>query len=193
MNSVASKRTVDPVDEPWTLAEVAQHLRVTDAAEHSYIASALGAARQMAEDYTGRALLKQTWKSYWHGFPTIFTLGHPPLISVTAIRYLDADGTEQTLATSVYRTVSNDLDAPFIELAYGESWPSTRGISQDVHVEYIAGYGESAELIPLPVRKAILLQVGDLYEHRASIAVGTVTQLHLAAELLLVPYVAQLR
>lgn len=58
------ERVSNPEIEPVTLAEMKLHLRTfgTDTTEDDKITGLIVAAREWAEDYTGRALVDQTWR-----------------------------------------------------------------------------------------------------------------------------------
>jgi len=59
-----------------------------------------------------------------------------------------------------------------------------------VVVQAVVGYGASKNLIPAPIRSAILLLIGDLYENRENRVIGQgFTPVNTgAAEALLWPY-----
>ena len=72
-------------------------------------------------------------------------------------------------------------------------WPDTQsGAYGAVTVVYVAGYSlptDSPDLIPTPIKQAVLLMVGDMYENREETVVGqTVATLPLTAERLLTPF-----
>lgn len=71
------ERVTQPEIEPVTLAEMRRHLRsfddVTD--EDDDIEALMIGAREWAEDYTGRALIDQTWRLTLHGRPGAFAGG----------------------------------------------------------------------------------------------------------------------
>jgi hypothetical protein len=66
------ERTVDPDIEPILLAEMKAHLRVTDTDNDTLITGLITGAREWVEDYTGRALIDQTWRltlaGKYHGY-----------------------------------------------------------------------------------------------------------------------------
>lgn len=94
----------------------------------------------------------------------ILELPRYPLQSITSITYLDTDGSSKTLDPSVYvvTTGSPGRVAP----AYGHIWPVTLPQIGAVTVRLVAGYGDTADKVPLNVRQAILLLVSHLYLNR---------------------------
>ncbi len=113
----------------------------------------------------------------------------PPLISVSSIKYLDLDGTETTVATSVYR-VDADSEPGRITLDYNQTWPTDkRDVTNSVIIEHTAGYGASTSAVPEDIRHAILMLIGHWYENREALLVGTIAKpIEMGVEALLSPY-----
>jgi uncharacterized phiE125 gp8 family phage protein len=114
-----------------------------------------------------------------------------PLVSVTSIEYVDGAGATQILATTEYAVIdAGSTTGPGrIVPAYGKSWPATRGMPNDVTIEFVAGYGAAAD-VPIQIQWAILLILGELYTRReAAIAGATIMQVPYNAEALMLPYV----
>lgn len=160
-----------PAVEPVTLAEAKAHLYVTHSDDDAIIGAYLAAAREDAEHRLQRALVEQTWELALDAFPNVIVLPMAPLASVTSIKYLDADGVEQTLDPATYY-VDTDAEPGELVAKYGESWPSTRAERNAVRVRYVAGYGADGRFVPAAIRQWILLRVGALYENRESAVAG---------------------
>lgn len=176
-----------PTTEPVSLAEAKAHLRVDTNDEDAYISNLIVAARQWAENYTRRRFITQTWDYYLDEFPACIEVPYPPVQSVTSVKYNDADGAEQTLASSGYRVDSTSLP-PRISPSYGNSWPATRSESNAVVVRVVVGYG-AATAVPQAIKQAILLKVEDLYDvQRGCGDAKRGLSIVQAAELLLVPF-----
>lgn len=177
-----------PDSEPVTLSEAKMHLRETLPDNDTLINSLITAARQWAENFTGRALLTQTWDYLLDAFTDeAIVLPFPPLQSVTSIKYIDASGVEQTLATSEY-VVDTASQPGVVRLAYGKSWPSARAQANAVAIRFAAGYG-NASAVPGAIKSACLLMIGELYERREHGIAGTVISVvPVSAEYLLFPY-----
>jgi uncharacterized phiE125 gp8 family phage protein len=178
-----------PTAEPVSDIEAAEHLRVEDSDESTHIQGLIATARQYVEDYTWRALVTQTWELALDEFPSgAIVLAKGRLISVTSVKYRDAAGVEQTLDPSAYQV--DDVSEPGRALpAPGASWPSTEdGRVNAVRVRFVAGYGDPPA-VPGPIKSAMLLIIGHLYEHREMEIVGTIsTPLNFAVDALLSPY-----
>ena len=158
------KRTVAPTDLPITLAEIKDAIRETRTVEDAPLMLYLRATVDQLDGAAGmlnRALVSQTWEwkidRFWS---SIIRVPLPPLQSVSSITYIDSNGDTQTLATSVYNVL--DTDNPTrpgrIELAYGQSWPSTRAQADAVTITFVAGYGDRNS-IPDATKHLIMLMV----------------------------------
>lgn len=182
-----------PASEPITLQDATAHLRLEDdATDVSLVNSLIKAARQAAENYTHRSFATQTWDLNLDAFPTVFVLPNPPLVSVTHVKYYDVDGVLQTLAASSYIVDAPTGPQPMpgrIALAVDETWPTAQVRTNAVTVRFVAGYGTS---VPEPIKSAIKLLVGHLYENRESVVItdrGSIVQeMPQTVEWLLGPY-----
>ena len=194
--STALKLVTAPTIQPVTLAEARMQLKDPPAVEDFLIESAIRAACEHAEAYTGRRFVTQTWDYFLDCFPNEwanqygrsrgeFALPHPPLVSVTSVKYFDEAGVEQTLATSEYQ-VDASSDPGRIAPAYGKSWPSARAQLNAVTVRFVCGYGGLAS-VPFSIKAAILLIVGHLFEHREENQDFQVHEMPLGSERLLFP------
>lgn len=130
-----------PAAEPISLVEAKAHLRVTGSDEDGLISAYITAARDYAEAYTRRAIVVGEWDWKLDGFYAPMEPPRSPLKSVTHIKYLDSNGTEQTLATSVYRVDAVSSPAR-IDLDYGQEWPATRDTINAVTVRFRAGFAQ---------------------------------------------------
>ncbi len=130
-------------------------------------------ARQLCETYLDRQFCTATWRLRADCFPWAtetnphgsLLLPKPPLISVTSIVYLDANGSSTTLSASDYTVQAPTRAQGKVHLDYGISWPSTLSQPNAVTVLYQAGYG-AAVAVPDSIKDAILSLVAFLNEHR---------------------------
>jgi len=166
------KLVTPPAVEPLSLAEAKDHLRVDGTAEDALIGALVQAARESldgAAGWLGRALVTQTWDWLLDEFPAAsdraLRVPLPPLQSVASLKYLDLAGTEQTWSPANYLVDAAAAPARILP-AYGLAWPTARRVANAVTVRFAAGYGGAGNLVPGPVRAAMLLLIGDLYRHR---------------------------
>jgi len=173
--------------EPFvTLEEAKAHLRVEqdDTHEDALIEALIAAATghiDGPEGWLGRAVGEQTLELRRCGFAACIELPYPPVTSVSAVVYDDADGIEQSLDNSVFR-----LYGPTLALAPGASWPATQSEPESVRVTYAAGYEE----VPAPIKQAVLLMVGDMFKHRETTQIGAISSvpMSMTVDRLLAPY-----
>lgn len=182
-------RTGEPAAEPVTLAEVKAHLRVLHASEDTLITRLARAARVHIETVTSRAFITQSWKLWLDAFPAsgVIELPRPPLVGVSAIRYVDADGATQTLATSVYHVVTQGFQGR-IERKASQSWPATDEHPQAVEIEFVAGYGGDSTAVPEDLRNAILLQAEHFYFNRGATTETRLEMNPMGVDALIGPY-----
>ena len=181
-----SVKTV-PTEEPVTLGEAKLHLRVDGSDDDDLITALIKAARDQCEAFTRRQFVTATYEYTLDGFSGFIPLPRPPLDDVNSIAYVDSDGDDQTVDSGDYDVVT-DTVIGYVQPAYGEVWPNVRGHTNDITIDYDAGYG-AASAVPDTLKAAIKLLVGHLYENREAVVVGTtVSKLPLAVESLLWPY-----
>lgn len=183
-----------PAVEPISLSDAKKQCKADDFTDDDVLINSLiVAARQWAEGETHRALLQQTWRLTLDEFPAdgdVIELPVPPLMAVTSITYVDANGDTQTLATSEY-TVDVDAFVGRVFLKYGKVWPVTRDERNAVTITFKSGYGTTAGTVPQAIRSAILLRIADLYENREGAFVGTIHTDNPTAMTLLAPYLVR--
>ena len=176
------KRTTTPT-EPVTLDEAKLHLRVDGTDEDALIQGLISAARESCEDRIEGAIPVTGWKLTLDAFPDAIRLPRAPIASVESVKYLDADGVQQTLSALDY--LVDTVSTPgYIVPAYGKAWPETREQINAVEVEYTAGSATT----PAALKAAILLMVGSLYAFREDDSVGQVSKIPTGVDALLDPF-----
>lgn len=165
-----SKRLIDddnPLPETaLTIEEVRLHCRLDadditqDVPLQGYMRSAEEAARKIAD----RTCLEGPWIQYMDAFPSEIVLQNSPCVSVTSIKYIDQNGTEQTLSSSLYTT---DLisEPARINPSYGNFWPVTRCQTNVVYVQYVAGYAD-ATTVPPDMKTGMAHLIAHWFENR---------------------------
>lgn len=160
------QRTQAPKEEAVTLGEVKGHLVIDDdiTEDDALLEIYIGAAARHMESSNNLVLTTQKWTLFFDSFPCEIRIPRRPVQAVDAIKYIDSSGAMQTLAANQYQT-DLTLFQPRICPAYGLSWPTTRCQYKAVQVELTLGYGAAAQ-VPEPLRNALLLLIGHLYQNR---------------------------
>lgn len=157
--------TTEPAEEPVTLQEAKDWLKVDSSADDDLITALITAARIHAEKYTGRVLISQTIEEHFDCFPAsgVLYLGFQPT-AVTAVTYLNTDGASQTVTASDY--TADLISRPSrIAINPDKAWPTTGDYPNAVTVEYEAGFADAAS-VPESFKVAMKLLIGFLYENR---------------------------
>jgi len=178
-------QTVPPSGEPVSREEAKTALRVDGSHEDAYIDALIVSARTYAEIATARQLMTATWQLKLDAFPAaVIELPRPPLQAVNWIKYIDAAGVEQTLASGRY-LVDTHGEPGRITPAYGRSWPVCRKQLDAVEINYVAGYGGSHQ-VPQTIKTAIEQLAGHWFKLREPVVTGTTAaKIPLSAESLL--------
>lgn len=156
-----------PTEDPISLAELQDQIRSDVDEEEGELLLKISAATRWCERFCRRQFVIATYKETRDAFSDPMELHPSPLGSVTQIQYLDGDGNQQVLATSVY-DVDATRDPGLIRLAYQESWPTIRNVWNAVEITYTAGYGVATD-VPNDIRQAILLLAAHLYYHPSDV------------------------
>jgi uncharacterized phiE125 gp8 family phage protein len=167
-------RLTDPDIEPVTRAEAKLHCKIDDdlTADDSLVDALITTAREWVEDYTGRALIDQTWQLTYQGYSyNEIKLNRSPVIEIDSFVY-DVSGVATTLAAANYEVSGSRTKWPKIIPAVGGSWPSNNW-TRPLTIQFRAGYAdrsgsptEGAEKVPEAFKHAIKLLVGHWYENR---------------------------
>lgn len=178
-----------PVVEPVSVAEQKIHSRIDGSAsgDTAYITSLIKTARNKAESLTNQVFITQTWRMYLSDFSNEVTLPRNPVQSVVSIKYIDAAGVEQTLDPSTYELDEVSVPARIVP-AYGQSFPAVKPVLNAVTIEYVAGYGDKGTDVPDDIRHAIKLLTAHYYEHREAFESGTLNEIPMGIQHLLLGY-----
>lgn len=166
-------RKTDATVEPVTLEKAKEHLRVDWNTDDTYIPGLITAARQKCESYSNRAYISQTWIYKASGFSSVMELPMPNLISVTSVKYTKSDGSIVRLVENTDFAVETNVQPGYIHFPDWVNSPQTDySGAYPVEIEYVCGYGDTADDVPEVVKQAILLMVGHLYENRENTVIG---------------------
>lgn len=162
---------------------------VTNTTEDPDLIALIQSARIMAESYTNRAFITQTWAAHFDRFPiystTLLKLPKSSLQSVSSITYIDSDGVTQTWGSSKYKLVTNQEPGGVLPVV-NESWPSEMiGHPGAVTVQFVSGYGDSASDVPQDIKTAIKILTSHLYENRDLVTYKSASKMPFSVERIL--------
>lgn len=160
-----------PTTEPLTYTEVKNFLRLNDDSEQAFVTSLIAVARQLVEDRTWRPLISQVWAmqfDYEELSLNIYYINKSPLLSVQSVTYFDENDTLQTLAPSQYEVDIYGSPARFRLI----NIPEVKKRMNTLQVNFTCGYTNAAS-VPLPIKQAMYLIIGHLYENRQDVVTGT--------------------
>lgn len=179
-----------PTVEPISVSEAKAHMRVDFTDDDDYITALIVAARTIAEERTNRALITQTWDYVLDDFPcgNAIKIRKPKLQSVTSVKYIDSDGTENTMPTTDY-LVDTDSSPGRIVLKFAKIWPTAiLQPASAVRIRMVCGYG-LAVAVPQPLKQAIFFLVAHWYENREPVNIGNiVNKIPVTFDYLIGPY-----
>lgn len=158
---MAIETLVLPDREPVDLSEAKNWLRVTDTSEDALIAQLIHAARELVEIMTGKAQITRTVQET---APCVLSsgaleFGLSPVQSLGQLVQVDVSGAETSIDPNDYW-----LDAARARICW-KSRPAMTGHGY-FRITYVAGFGDTPDLVPGTLRTAILMCVGDWFEHR---------------------------
>lgn len=145
-----------------SLAEAKVHLRVDHPHEDGLISTLIEAATQHLDGWNGvlgRAIRTQTWRQDFGSFYDRLRLLVSPVATVDSVIYRSEAGAEQSVDAAHYILSDGEL-----LIRSGYDLPNlSRDYPAPLSVTYTAGTDGP---YPAPLKAAILLHVGTLYENR---------------------------
>lgn len=156
--------SVAPTGVVVPLSELKDHLRYLSADSDTEITAMHDAAVELVESDLRRQLLTATWNLYLPRFEGTIRIEKSPVVSVSAITYVDSAGVTQTLAASNYQ-VDVKSEPAKIDRAFEMSWPIAKRVQNAVTITFVAGYGASVD-VPVSIKQAIKLIVESMFYGR---------------------------
>ncbi|MEO0033516.1 MAG: hypothetical protein RIS94_3274, partial [Pseudomonadota bacterium] len=153
-----------------------------ETAEDLLITRLIMAAQRMVERRTGLSLISCTWRQALDLFPARASgwrgrilLMRGPVTAVSALSYLDAAGTVQTLASNAYVLDKSAPPSPArLSPAWATAWPIARRQDGAITIDFTAGYANAAA-VPADLLLAVQLLVAHWYENREAVQPGTMS------------------
>lgn len=174
---MALKLITAPANEPVSLDEVKEHLRVDGSEEDALIQGMILTARHDVETVGLHMLITQTWDWFLDAWPSRmpFEIPFTPLQSITGIYYTPRGSSEATFASSNY--VVDTYSRPGrITLKSTASWPGDElEVMNGVRIRFVCGFGDTEAEVEKEAAGAIAaikLLIGHYYEHREEVFDG---------------------
>jgi len=161
-------KLITPVSvQVLTKAIVKDRLKITVAtAADDEIDRLIDQVRGACQDKTNRAVGAQTWQLAFDTWPEAIPLVLPPLVAVDWVKYYDADGVFQTLATDQY-AVDDFREPGFIVPAANVTWPELLDTINAVRVQIQVGY--TTATLPPALQLWMLANIGHFEKNRDNV------------------------
>lgn len=180
-------RTVAPADTPVSLTEVKAHLDVTYTDKDTQITALIAAATAHLDGWTGilgRCIITQSWRQDFDRFNRCLRLPLFPVASITSVKYDDESDAEQTIDSSNYTLLTDDLGS-YVKFIDTYAFPAIDAERPAVRVTYVAGEASA----PDAIKQAMLLLIRHWFDNPSAGHVGAPAQaLPLSVDALLAPY-----
>jgi len=187
---LAPVRITPPSMLPVSLAEAKAHLRVDHDDDDVVIEAYIAAAVDHLDGWTGilgRCLVEQTWRQDYAAVCRVLQLPLGPVTEVVSVSFEDTAGATVTVDPADYDLIVDAGGRACVEFATGVL------MSGPVRITYKAGYPNTtddalASTVPPAIKVAIMLMVGNWYEHREAVSDKGFAELPFGASVLLAPY-----
>ncbi len=122
-------------------------LLIDHTADDALITALIAAATIEAQSAAARSFVTQTLSLSLDGWPYdgAVRMPFPPLLTVTSVKYYDADNVERTVAAGDYIVIA-DTTPGLIVPASGKAWPTDLRSWSPIRIRYTAGYGAAADV-----------------------------------------------
>jgi uncharacterized phiE125 gp8 family phage protein len=167
-----------------TKTEMRMHARTADAGateetpsnEDASLQAFGGAAQELVEMWTNRALLESTWEVTLDQFPCGSTIYLPKgkiKAGSVSVYYTPNGSAEQTFHPSKYiADPGGDRGPSRIVLGDNQHWPAdTLVTASGVRIRFVAGWA-TASLAPKTLKQAVLMLFSHFYDNREAVVIG---------------------
>lgn len=179
--------TSSPALDALSLAHVKEHLRLTHADDDAALTRLIKAVTDYFENTYSMALINQTITLWMHNWPAgskspwwdgqcdgavddMLGTSHSvilpirPLITVQSVSMVD-DELKETLWDASHYRLSGGLEPRLIKKD-GVSWPIPKSQFESIKIVYQAGFGATAEDIPMLIAHGMKEMIAHLYMYR---------------------------
>lgn len=154
--------------EPLTLNEVKTHLRLDgNSSFDSQLNNLIKVAREYCEQITGRDLINKTYRALLNCMPRKLKIKKSKLQSILSIKYYSNGILEILPSNQYYITQSNDYALLIVN---NDLQLNLDDREQAVNIDFIAGYGATADTVPQGLKQAMLSYIVYLFENAGDCA-----------------------
>lgn len=170
--------------DPVTLQDIKLHLRVDSTEEDLLILSLMKTALKAAANYTWLTLNECVFNAFYDRTEVdeYIYINKSPLTAITSVNYRDTNGDYVAMDAANYEV---DMISQPCRIRI-KTQPTTGDYMNTWKVVFSCGYSQNA--VPEPIKSAIKLTVGHLYEHREDVTMSSNYALENGAKHLLEPY-----
>lgn len=172
-------------DLPLTLDGVKDYLQETENDNDALINQLIESATDWVEQKMSRCLMTTVFEQHLSAWPAcnLVLLRWNPVQTLDSIKYVDANGDEQTITSTNYATWIRD-SIMMVSFNDDYTWPTTKAVPDAFKIRFTAGYNP-AYTIPAPIKNAMLLRIRKAYDNRQDESWNGKT----ASDYLLEPYI----
>jgi len=153
---------VAPAQEPISLSDAKDFLRVLDNDSDVLISSLIVAVREHVENVTNRQLESATYELYADDF--VSKLPKNPISSIEKIEYMGSEGNYILLDASTYYLYERNGIG---YISYSEI-PNILNHKKAVKITFTAGY----ETVPEAIKQYMKVKISTLFENREQFVIG---------------------
>lgn len=167
------KRLTNPAFDAVTIDRARQQCNVSHNEDNQFLKSCLLAAQAYIEKALECTIGESNWLLTLDRFPASnapLPIPMWPVKEVTAVRYTDTNGVEQTLSLASITQPASEGRFQMCSVDW-QAWPIVRHNPNSVEIEFTAGWS-GREDVPPQITQAILMLVAHWYENRESVLIG---------------------
>ena len=192
--NLALKLVTAPVNQPVSLVDAKDFLRVTTSDDDALITSLIDAATRKSENYNNRFYITQTWdvwidhvpliegdsrdfgrgNDWWDGTrdgPVSGLRREPDFFSmprgqVQSITEFNSYNLEGTPSVFTGFDLDDATEAARLFLKNGQFWPTDLRDRNAIQITTVYGYGDNGSDVPSDIQTAIKIILFGLYENR---------------------------
>lgn len=157
-------QTVAPIQEPVSLEEAKDFMRILENDDDASILSMIKSATSYAENFTNRQFEQATYELFAEHWTQDICLPKNPIKTLDKIEYMDNNGVYQILDSANYY-LYGEYDIFKVHFDKTESHKCHKNA---IKYTFVSGY----DAVPEEIKSFILVLVSTLYENRELYVIG---------------------